>query len=725
MVSPAPPTPPPSLLELPHATEPERLVMSRGNVFLVTSAAGDIKPAGARELGLFHQDTRHLSYYELRLPVGAPTRLSSETLGAVMAQIDLTASDREFGGLLDEPVNFLHVRRKQLLDEEFIDQLVFTNYLGHPIDLEFEIHFDSDYADVFEVRGARRRERGHVLDPVVDVGAGRVQLGYRGVDGLIYRTLVRCSPEPALLEPHRAVFRLALQPGEAQLQEVAFAAVRGEAIEEDRARAPFDVRLARANAETEDFMAQCTLVRADNRILQRALGRGLHDLKALRILHEGRWIVGAGIPWFAAPFGRDALITAAQVLGFAPTLAGETLRFLGLHQGQRMEPIREEEPGRIMHELRRGELARTGEIPHSPYYGSIDATPLYVIVAAETLRWFEDPALLADVWPHVARAMEWLEWRTANGTRFLTYQRAGPKGLENQGWKDSRDGVAFPDGRRARAPIALVEVQGYVVDAYRSAAFLCRLRGDEEAATKWESRIAPFMRRLDEAFWVHETQYYALALDGEGRQVPTISSNPGHLLWSRALGPERARRVADVLLSPEVYSGWGIRTVGRGQTVYNPISYHNGTIWPHDNAIAALGMARYGLHTQAMKVLDGLFAASEQFRYQRLPELFCGMGRGDREFLVQYPVSCSPQAWASGALFMLLQGSLGFEPDAPRKRLTIRNPSLPRSLRRLDLLSMQIGVAQVSLRFERSGRRTHVDVLDVRGGPLRVEIEIE
>lgn len=712
----------PVVLELPTATDPERLVMSRGNLFSVTTRDGNIAPAGARELGVFHQDTRHLSHYELLLPGGAPTRLSSETAGAVLAQIDLTATDREVGGLLDEPINFLHVRRKQLLDEDFVDQLVLTNHLDHDVVLSFEVRFDADFADVFEVRGARRPRRGQRLPPILE--RDRAVLRYRGTDGHVYRTVLRFTPEPDALDARHATFRVPLLPGEAQVQEIAVTPGREEA-DVERPLWPFDVRVVRARAEVAEFERRCTRLRGDNALLLRALHTGLSDVLALRILHDDRWIVGAGIPWFAAPFGRDSIITSAQMLGFAPDLAVETLRFLARYQGQRVDPIREEEPGKIMHELRRGEMARAEEIPHSPYYGTVDATPLYVILAAEMMRWLDDRALLDELWPAIVRAMEWLDHRTENGARWLTYKRSGARGLENQGWKDSRDGVSFPDGRRARAPIALVEVQGYAVDAWRSAAWLARLRGEDVLADAWASRIEPFKRRLEEAYWNDQTGFYGLAVDGDGHQVPTISSNPGHLLWSRAVRPDRAARIAEVLLSPELYSGWGIRTVGRGQTVYNPLSYHNGTVWPHDNAIAALGMARYGLADGAMKVFDGLFTASEQFRYQRLPELFCGMGRGDREFLVQYPVSCSPQAWASGSLFMLLQASLGLDPDGPRQRLRIHNPRLPRTVRRLELLSMRVGQALVSLRFERAGRRTHPDVLDVRGGPLRVEIELE
>jgi glycogen debranching enzyme len=714
-------------LSLPSITDPDRLVMSRGNLFSVTTTSGNIAPAGARELGVFHQDTRHLSYYELALPGGAPTKLSADAISAVLTQIDLTATDVEFGGFLDEPVNFLHVRRKQHLDDEFVDQIVFTNYLGHAVDIDFEVRFAADFADIFEVRGARREVRGEYLAPALGDGA-TVELRYRGRDRCTYVTRLRFTPEPASLSEKVAHFRLHLEPGEAQLQEVLVTPVRFPPEAEPKLRThprkSFDVRTTHGRAEAAAFQRRAARLRCDNRLVLLTLERALNDVHALRIMHDGQWIVGAGIPWYAAPFGRDSLITSAQMLPIARDLAVETLRFLGRHQGTTEDVRREEEPGKIMHELRRGEMANTGEIPHSPYYGTVDATPLYVILAGETWRWTADRDLLAEVWTHVRAAMDWVERRTENGTRFLSYKRRAARGLDNQGWKDSHDGVSFPDGRKAEPPISLVEVQGYCVDAWRHGARLAREVGESALAAAWEARIEPFRRRIDDEMWNDRTQYYALALDGEGRQVPTLTSNPGHLLWSRAVPRARASRVADVLLSPEMWTGWGVRTLSRGQSVYNPLSYHNGTVWPHDNAIAGLGMARYGLQGQTVRILDALLDASGSFRQHRLPELFCGMGRGEREFLVQYPVSCSPQAWASGALFMLLQGSLGLDPNAAEGRLRIWNPRLPTSVRRLELHGVRVGRARVSLRFVRTGDRTHADVLDVKAGPLRVEIEI-
>ncbi|MFZ5477871.1 MAG: glycogen debranching N-terminal domain-containing protein [Myxococcota bacterium] len=707
-------------LDLPHATTPGRLVLSRGNLFCVTTSMGDVFPPGARELGLFHEDTRHLSRYELVLPARA-TLLSSGTESSLAAQIDLTTTGEEQGGLLDEPVNFLHLRRRQILDAGFSEQLAFTNHLARHVELDVFLYFDADFADVFEVRGARRARRG-TREPAL-VERDRVELRYRSVDGLAYRTVVRFDPAPAELVAGRARLRLRLAPGESVEHAVEVVALRGDVALSAPMR-PFASRLAEARAEAAAFRAGTTGVRCDDEVVSRMLQRSLADVHALRVQHDGRWIVGAGIPWFAAPFGRDSLLTSCQLLPFAPDLAGETLRFLAHHQGRVEDPAREEEPGRICHELRRGEMARAGEIPHSPYYGSIDSTPLFVVLLGETWRWTRDAALLAELWPALRAAMGWLDRRTADGTRFLVYQRATPLGLENQGWKDSRDGVSFPDGRRAATPLALVEAQGYAAQAWLHAAEIAAALGEAGLAAAWASRVAPFLRRLEDAFWVEELGTYALALDAHGERVTTVSSNPGHLLWSRAAEPARARRVAATLLSPEMHSGWGIRTVARGQPVFNPVSYHNGSVWPHDNALAALGMSRYGLQAEACRVAEAMLDASEHFSDHRLPELFCGIGRGEGEFLVHYPVSCSPQAWASGASFMLLQAALGLDADAPNHVLRVRNPLLPRPLRRLDLVDVRVGSALVSIRFQRVGRRTHADVLDVRGEPLKIEIVV-
>jgi glycogen debranching enzyme len=717
------PAGPARALELPESRSVERLVLSRGNLFLVTNSAGDIVPAGARDLGLFHEDTRYLSHLLLRCAGGPMTLLSKAVISAALAQMDMTITDREFGGLVDDPQNFLHVRRKHLIDTaELVVQIAVTNHLRKPIDLWVELSAGSDFADIFEVRGARRVRRGELLP--FRRGPSELSFGYKGLDGIVYRTVCRFAPDPARIGESWARFELRLQPGESETIEAVVKPERNGIPRANELR-PFDVRLHAARDEARAFVDGCTRFRVGDRLLQAALDRSIEDLYALRIHDHGRWIVGAGVPWYAAPFGRDALIAGLQTLPVAPELARETLRTLAAYQGTRDDPARDEEPGKIMHELRRGELARVGEIPHNPYYGSIDATPLFVILAGELHRWMGDQRFLHEIWPAVRRAIDWLDRGTREATEPLRYERRSPRGLVNQGWKDSSDAISYPDGQRAASPIALVEVQGYAVDAYVAAGAMARRLGDEATARAMELRAARMRDLIEQRFFLAAAGFYALAIDGEGRQVPTLSSNPGHLLFAHAVLPPRALRIAEVLLSPTMFSGFGIRTVGRGQAVYNPLSYHNGSVWPHDNALCGLGMARYGMVAGTLAILDGMRDAVAHFGHQRLPELFCGTGRGEGDVLVQYPVSCSPQAWSAGSLFMLLQGILGLWPRAEERVLLVRNPHLPEWLGEVEIEGLRIGRSEVTLRFFRRDTRCHVDVLDVTGGPLRVQIELD
>lgn len=701
--------------------EAEPLVLSRGNLFCVLSRSGDISPAGTPNLGLFHEDTRHLSLLELRISGQPATVLSAETAYSSMSQVDLTRTARDSDGFLDDPQNFLHLRRRQLLDDVFVERIIITNHLRRAIEIELTLRLAADFADIFEVRGAHRRQRGQALP--VDLDPGRIVFSYRGADNTTYRTIVRLLPEPDRLAPGYAEYGLRFQPGETRILELSVQPVRGDAPES--MWQPFDLRVERARQAHGGFLASTARIRSSNNRFEAMVVRALSDINSLRLNVGGLHVLGAGIPWFAAPFGRDSLITSLEMLMVAPQLAIETLRTLSAFQGQRDDPWREEEPGKIMHELRRGELARLGEIPHSPYYGTIDATPLWLVLLGETWRWTGDSALVEELAPTAERALAWIERKLEAGGGFLRYRRAHERSLENQGWKDSRDAVSFPDGTLARAPIALIEVQGYVVAALEVMARLRRHLGDSHGAHRLRERAYELRHRIDRAFWVEETGFFALALDDENRQVPTITSNPGHLGFCRALLPQRADRMAEVLMGDGMYSGWGIRTVARGQAVFNPLSYHNGSVWPHDNALCALGLATSGHVDEALRIFDGLYAASLHFRDLRLPELFCGMARGEGDFLVHYPVSCSPQAWASASFFLLLQAALGIHPDAMLDRLTIRNPRLPAPIDHLSLEGIRVGRQAVSLRFERHGSRTHVDLVDVTGdGQLTVNIEM-
>ena len=708
-------------LELPVSGETEPLVLSRGNLFCVTNQRGDIAPAGARDLGLFSEDTRHLSYLELFMAGGPPLVLSADTFGASTSQIDLTLTDSQFGGFLTDPQNFLHLRRKQLLDGGFCEQLTLTNHLRRPIELWLELRMAADFADVFEVRGARRKRRGTLKPP--EHAGDRLIFAYHGIDGQDYRTLVQMAPEPVRVGPFGPFWQLRLQPGETTPLSVTILPMRGPIRE--LVSVPFDIRRTNLKREHEAFVAAATRITCNNSRFQDALEHDLEDLDALRLTIGGRQIIGAGIPWFAAPFGRDSILTSYELLSVAPELALETLRTLATYQGTRDDAFSEEEPGKIMHELRRGEMARTGEIPHSPYYGSVDATPLWLMLLGATRRWLGAIDELDACLPHAEAALAWIDRKLVEGGGFVRYQRTHEKGLENQGWKDSRDGVSFPDGTIAQPPIALVEVQGYVVGALSAMAELSAASGDDARAQSLRDRASALRLAIDDAFWVPETGYYALALDGEGRQVPTITSNPGHLLFADALLPDRANALVDVLLSDGLYNGFGVRTLARGQAVYNPLSYHNGSVWPHDNALCALGAAHAGRADAARTILEGIYHASQHFRRHRLPELFCGLGRAEGDFLVHYPVSCSPQAWASAAFFLLLQSVLGLRPSAPTHSLIIADPSLPSFLDSLDLRNLRVGNSRVSLHFKRTDHRTHVDVRDSSGAPLHVTIQLD
>jgi glycogen debranching enzyme len=402
------------------------------------------------------------------------------------------------------------------------------------------------------------------------------------------------------------------------------------------------------------------------------------------------------------------------------------LRYLARHQGERENAFTEEQPGKIMHELRRGEMARHGEVPHLPYYGTIDATPLWLVLFHETWLWTNNHELVRDLMPHAERALDWINrYGDLDGDGLVEYLgSASGKGLKNQGWKDSGDGVPFPDASLPTPPIALVEVQGYVYDALRRMAELHEAFGNNERAVSLREQASRLRENILAKFWMEELGTFALALDGNKQPLPTIASNAGHLLWSGVARPEQARRLAQHFLDANVFSGWGIRTVSAGHRVFNPMSYHNGSVWPHDNAIIVMGLSRYGLARETLPVLRGLYDAAASDEFHRLPELFCGMSRTSGTHPVWYPVSCCPQAWASGAFFMLLQGVLGLRPEAPAGVLHIKNPVLPDFLEELTIADLAVGPAKVSIQFRNHNHRTLANLLSISGGPLQVRIEL-
>jgi glycogen debranching enzyme len=712
----------------------EQLVSARGTLFLVTDRHGDIAPRGARELGLFYQDTRHLSHLALTLAHAELVHLSAQTSHDAFNQVDLMVAGLDEGEFLDDPQNFLHVRRRQLLDGALVEEITLTNFLDRAVEIEVTLSFDVDFADIFEVRGAKRPRRGQKQKPKLFESG--VQFSYEGLDGVVYQTDLSVWPAPRLLAEDCAKLSLRIPAGGSERIELKVEPGRLPSAHSDarvvaeRVRKgsspprPFPARIKHLTEETRAFRDQSTRVSCDNALIQQALDQAVLDLYSLQVDVEGDAIVAAGIPWFCSPFGRDSLIASYQALLLNPGLAIGSLRVLAKYQGKRFDEISEEEPGKIFHEFRFGEMARAGEMPHSPYYGSIDATPLFVILVHATYKVTADLSFLRSLLPNVLSALAFIDTRSENGTRFVSYQRQSARGLDNQGWKDSRAGVSFPDGTRAEPPIALCEIQGYCVDAYERGSRILRALGDAALADTYLERSRALRDLINEHFWLREHERYAYALDGKGQKLPTVVSNLGHLLWSRVPTPERAQRTAELLLRSESFSGFGVRTLANDQAVYNPLSYHNGTIWPHDNALIAKGMANYRHTHFATAIFEGLVQALAYFNPPRLPELFCGMPRESGN-LVRYPVACSPQAWAAGAPFLLLQAILGIHADAPRGQLSIRNASLPPSVEWVAFSGLRIGGARVDMRLRRVDKRVHVDRFDVTGGALRAEIELE
>ena len=699
----------------------DNLTLIDGKTFLSTTVAGDITPSGAPDVGFFHDDTRFLSHLELSVSGHRAVVLSSNTEKTFASQIELTTGSMRLQDSFDIPENTIHIRRQQLLNADvFIDRFGIRNFNRSPLELELELCFDADFVDVFQVRGSARPVHGQYYRPVRRQNC--LTFFYRGLDGILRQTRIEMQPRPAELQERKARWRLRLAPLENTQIEIAVTPIVGEQANHPSAY-DFPACLRERRRRYSGWESSSTEFSSSETILDTALRTAISDFHALLIQDGEHRILAAGIPWFATIFGRDSIITAYQALLLNPQLAIDTLQVLARYQGREYNDWRDEEPGKILHEYRQGEMTRCGEMPFSPYYGTLDATPLFLILLSETFNWTADEALVRKLLPAAYAALDWIDrYGDLDHDGLLEYQRRSPKGLVNQGWKDSWDYSMHADGTLAPAPIAPVEVQGYVYDAKYRMASLLRAFGDTARADKLKREAADLAKRLDKAYWMPERNFFAMALDGEKRQLQPISSNPGHLLFTRALSKERVRAVVNRLMQEDMFTGWGWRTLSRQEPTFNPLSYHRGSVWPHDNSIIAHGMALNDFRQPAIQVLTSLFQAAMNFRDYRLPELFCGVQRRDHDEPVHYPVSCSPQAWASGSWFLLLSSVLGIRPSAPRKEVNIINPRLPEWLDQLRIRNLRIGSSRVGLDFTRRGDRTFCNVVDVEGERLLVNV---
>ncbi|HEX6802875.1 MAG TPA: glycogen debranching N-terminal domain-containing protein [Terriglobales bacterium] len=711
----------PTLQALETYGKRDDLTLIDGKTFLSTNPAGDITPPGAPDVGFFYRDTRFLSHLELHVNGRHAIVLSSSTEKTFVSQIELTAARATLRESFDLPENTIHIRRQQLLGSEvFFDRFTFLNFNRTEVKLSVELWFDADFADVFEVRGIPREKHGQFYRPLLR--GNSIVFSYRGLDNLLRQTIIAMSPAPSHMGEKNGRWELELAPSKEAEIEIAVHPIAGEPDSRNRSTPNFSHWLRERRDRYEQWRSNVSHFSASHGAFDEVLRTAVSDFHALQITEDKQGVLAAGVPWFATLFGRDSLISAYQALILDPQLAADTLRVLARRQGTEYNDWRDEEPGKILHEFREGEMTRAGEMPFGPYYGSIDSTPLFLILLSETYNWTADDALVEELLPAAHRALEWIDrYGDLDSDGFVEYSRRSPKGLVNQSWKDSWDANMRPDGTLPQPPIAPVEVQGYVYDAKYRMSLLLRAFGDTKRADELKRQAAAMAKRI-EAYWMADSEFYSIALDAEKKPVQIVSSNPGHLLFSRAVSKQRARAIVKRLMHEDMFTGWGWRTLSNAEATFNPLSYHRGSVWPHDNSLIAHGMVLNGFRSPALQIMTSLFEAALNFRNYRLPELFCGVRRGDQDEPVQYPVSCSPQAWASGSWFLMLSSVLGIRPSAPRKELNIIEPLLPHWLDHLRIRHLRIGNTRVDLDFTRRGDRTFCNVEKIEGDKLLVNV---
>jgi glycogen debranching enzyme len=697
------------------------LATKEGEMFLYANQEGDLV-GGFQGMGLYYRDTRFLSHYELRIEDRPPVLLSSSAERSYMSYVDLTNPDLWDGPRITVPQQTLNIRRIRVINGRLFERIRFKNYNESPIRVSMEIVLGADFADIFEVRGLRRKHRGQFFRPKVE---GRfVTFAYRGEDDVFRQTKVDLGSEPddVVVEMGRvrARFTLDLVGHQTRLFTFVVEPVVGE---QRREPVVFDEAVHELRRSYEDWERSCTSIYTDNELFNTLLHRGQRDIRALITETEQGRYIAAGIPWYVSAFGRDALLTSHQILMLNPSPARDTLRLLAAYQGEEVDPWRDEEPGKILHEIRLGELANAFYVPHSPYYGSVDATPLFLMLLGTYFKWTGDRAFIHEMLPHAERALTWIDtYGDVDGDGFVEYVRRSPRGLDNQGWKDSYNSVVHTDGSLAQPPIALAEVQAYVFLAKHRTADVYEALGNAARAADLRAQATELKRRFNEAFWVADERYFAMGLDGNKRPIGTVTSNPAHGLYCMMIAEEKAADLAARVLKPDMFSGWGVRTMSKAAAAYNPMSYHNGSVWPHDNALIAAGLKRYGFHKQTNRIATAIFDAAIFADYMRLPELYCGFTRRTPNRPVSYPVACSPQAWAAGSPFLLLQAMLGLSARAHENLLTVNSPVLPPWLNTVELRNLRVGDSVLTLVFRREGETTSFSLLQ-KEGSVRVVME--
>jgi glycogen debranching enzyme len=711
------PEPSPSAIAAAESLQERRLrTMKHGDTFAVFDHSGDaLNDAGSPE-GIFHRDTRHLSHFQLTVEGRRPMLLSS-TVRDDNAVLSCDLSNPDIKETRDgEPLSgdLLHIRRTRFVwDARVFERIALSNFDTRPRRISIEITFRSDFADIFEVRGTPRARRGEVLGPTL--GPGSVTLAYVGLDNQRRETRLQFEPAPDTLGEEEASFSVALEPGE---RRSLFVEVRcGIGYGERSARRAFFTGLRDARRELRLGASRAASVSTSNEVFNDVMRRAVSDLYMLLTETPNGPYPYAGIPWFSTVFGRDALITALETLWMDPAIARGVLRHLAAHQATEADEAADAEPGKILHEVRLGEMAELGEVPFRCYYGSVDSTPLFVVLAGAYLERTDDVETVLGIWRNIEAALSWLDTEgDRDGDGFIEYGRRNATGLVNQGWKDSNDSVFHEDGTLATGPVAMVEVQAYAYGAWRAAAAIAqRLNRPADQVAALNRRADELQRRFDQAFFDEALGTYVLALDGAKRPCRVRSSNAGHALFTGIARPERAEKVVGTLMQRSSFTGWGIRTVPTTEARYNPMSYHNGSVWPHDNALIAAGMARYGHRMEAMQIFKGLFEASTHIDLHRLPELFCGFPRLRSHGPTFYPVACSPQAWAAGAILSLVQTCLGLSFDPKSGSVVLDHPVLPEFLESATLRQLWLPAGRIEVALAQARKQAAVHVISRTG----------
>lgn len=694
-------------------------VLKYGSTFAVFNRFGDIEPAGPSQFGLFHEDCRHLSRFTVLLNNRQPMLLSSNIRDDnSFLSVDLTNFD---GTVDDGPApqrGTVHFFRSQYLEwASFHTQIRALNYSSEEVSVSIRVKFDADFKDIFEVRGTHRKVRGQRMADRLD--GDHPILEYRGLDGVCRRTRLQFSEKPAAIEPCEIFFRLRLKPSE---EKKLSAAVFCE-------RDPPAPHIARKPELRPDPNADLTglqtcQVRTSSEAFNSWLTRSCADLRMLVEGNPEGPVPYAGVPWFSTVFGRDSIITALECLWLSPLLAEAVLKYLAETQATEDVPERDAEPGKILHEVRQGEMASTKEVPFGLYYGSVDATPLFLMLAGAYFERTGNLPLIRQIWPNLKSALSWIDhYGDRDGDGFIEYESRSTHGLANQGWKDSFDAVFHSDGKLARPPIALCEVQAYKYAAQRAAARLARALGDQELASRCEASTDSLRERFEKFFWNDDIGSYVIALDRDKKPCVVSTSNAGHALYCEIASRRHADSVASAMMREQLFSGWGVRTVSSSERRYNPMSYHDGSIWPHDTAIVAMGLSNYRMPHCAAQILQGLHEASRHFELHRMPELFCGFHRrADGSGPTLYPVACAPQAWAAGSVFLLLQACLSIRiTNREKPSLSISQPSLPEAFESIYIDHLQIGNGSVGLALHRTKQGVSVETTRQQGVEVNTE----